>query len=53
MFNISIQVFMPYLLIYYEKTLGMDNYVLIFAPAILLAVSNPSPKALLKVKSPL
>ncbi|MBE6019075.1 MAG: MFS transporter [Clostridiales bacterium] len=36
-FNISIQVFMPYLLIYYEKTLGMDNYVLIFAPAILLA----------------
>ena len=36
-FGISIQVFMPYLLIYYEKTLGMDNYVLIFAPAILLA----------------
>ena len=28
---------MPYLLIYYEKTLGMDNYTLIFAPAILLA----------------
>ncbi len=36
-FGISIQVFMPYLLIYYEKTLGMDNYVLIFAPAIVLA----------------
>ena len=36
-FGISIQIFMPYLLIYYEKTLGMDNYVLIFAPAILLA----------------
>jgi MFS family permease len=36
-FGISIQVFMPYLLIYYEKTLGMDNYVLIFAPAIILA----------------
>ena len=36
-FNISIQVFMPYLLIYYEKTLGMDNYVMIFAPAIILA----------------
>ncbi len=36
-FGTSIQVFMPYLLIYYEKTLGMDNYVLIFAPAILLA----------------
>ena len=36
-FGISIQVFMPYLLIYYEKTLGMDNYVLIFAPAIIIA----------------
>ncbi|MBQ6314252.1 MAG: MFS transporter [Mogibacterium sp.] len=36
-FGTSIQVFMPYLLIYYEKTLGMDNYVLIFAPAIILA----------------
>ncbi len=36
-FNISIQIFMPYLILYYEKTLGMANYVLIFAPAILLA----------------
>ena len=36
-FGISIQVFMPYLLIYYEQTLGMTNYVLILAPAILLA----------------
>ncbi|MCR5809524.1 MAG: MFS transporter [Clostridiales bacterium] len=36
-FNISIQVFMPYLIIFYEKTLGISNYVLIFAPAILLA----------------
>ena len=36
-FGISIQIFMPYLIIYYEKTLGLDNYVLIFAPAILLA----------------
>lgn len=36
-FGISIQIFMPYLLIYYEKTLGMSNYVMIFAPAILLA----------------
>ncbi len=36
-FNISIQVFMPYLIIYYEKTLGMANYVLIMAPAIILA----------------
>lgn len=38
-FGTSIQVFMPYLLIYYEKTLGMTNYVLIFAPAILLAAA--------------
>jgi len=36
-FNISIQVFMPYLIIYYEKTLAMTNYVLIFAPAIIVA----------------
>ena len=36
-YNISIQVFMPYLILYYTVTLGMDNYVMIFAPAILLA----------------
>ena len=36
-FNISIQVFMPYLILYYTECLGMDNYVLIFAPAIVLA----------------
>ena len=36
-FNISIQVFMPYLILYYDVSLGMDNYVLIFAPAILIA----------------
>ena len=36
-FGISIQIFMPYLIIYYEKTLGMTNYVLILAPAIVLA----------------
>ena len=36
-FNISIQVFMPYLILYYEKGLGMDNYVLIMAPAIIVA----------------
>ena len=36
-FGISIQVFMPYLLIYYEQTLGMSNYVLIMAPAIIVA----------------
>ena len=36
-FNISIQIFMPYLIIYYEKTLQMSDYVLIMAPAIVLA----------------
>ncbi len=36
-FNISIQVFMPYLIIYYEKSLGMTDYVFIMAPAIILA----------------
>ena len=36
-FNISIQIFMPYLILYYTVTLGMDNYVLIFAPAIVVA----------------
>jgi len=36
-FGISIQIFMPYLIIYYEETLKMDNYVLIMAPAIILA----------------
>ena len=36
-FNISIQIFMPYLILYYTEALGMDNYVLIFAPAILVA----------------
>lgn len=36
-FNISIQVFMPYLILYYEVSLGMKNYVLIMAPAIIIA----------------
>ena len=36
-FNISIQIFMPYLIIYYEVSLQMTNYVLIMAPAIILA----------------
>ena len=36
-FNISIQIFMPYLIIYYEVTLGMKDYVLIMAPAIVVA----------------
>lgn len=36
-FGISIQVFMPYLIIYYEHTLNMSDYVLIMAPAIIIA----------------
>ncbi len=36
-FNISIQIFMPYLIIYYEISLGMTDYVLIMAPAIVIA----------------
>ena len=30
---------MPYLILYYTVALGMDNYVLIFAPAIVLAAA--------------
>ena len=30
---------MPYLILYYTVSLGMDNYVLIFAPAIVLAAA--------------
>ena len=36
-FCIAIQIFMPYLILYYEKSLGMANYVLIMAPAIIVA----------------
>lgn len=36
-FNTSIQIFMPYLIIYYEKSLGMTDYVFIMAPAIIIA----------------
>ncbi len=36
-FNVSIQIFMPYLIIYYEVTLKMTDYVLIMAPAIIIA----------------
>ena len=36
-FGISIQIFMPYLILYYSVSLQMENYVLIMAPAILLA----------------
>ena len=37
LFNISIQTYMPYLILYYEVSLSMANYVLIMAPAIILA----------------
>ena len=37
LFGISIQIFMPYLILYYEQTLQMSNYVLVMAPAIILA----------------
>ncbi len=36
-FGISINIFMPYLILYYEKSLGMTDYVFVFAPAIVLA----------------
>lgn len=36
-FGISIQVFMPYLILYYEVSLGMADYVFIMAPAIIIA----------------
>ena len=37
LFNTSIQVFMPYLILYYEVSLGMTDYVFVMAPAIILA----------------
>ncbi len=36
-FNVSIQIFMPYLIIYYEVSLGMSDYVFVMAPAIIIA----------------
>ena len=39
LFNISIQIFMPYLILYYTEALGLSNYVLIFAPAILVSAA--------------
>ncbi|MCK9536743.1 MAG: MFS transporter [Bacilli bacterium] len=35
--GIAVQVFIPYLIIYYQYRLGIENYVFIFAPAILIA----------------
>ena len=37
LFNISIQIFMPYLILYYEVSLEMSDYVFVMAPAIILA----------------
>ena len=37
LFNVSIQIFMPYLILYYEVSLKMSDYVFIMAPAIVLA----------------
>ena len=37
-FNISIQIFMPYLIIYYDKSLALGgSYVFIMAPAVIVA----------------
>ena len=36
-FGISIQIFMPYLILYYTEALRLENYVLIMAPAVILA----------------
>ncbi|MBO4980018.1 MAG: MFS transporter [Clostridia bacterium] len=36
-FGISIQIFMPYLILYYTEALKLDNYVFIMAPAVILA----------------
>ena len=37
-FNISIQIFMPYLMLYYDVSLGLgENYVLVMAPAVVIA----------------
>ncbi len=36
-FNTSIQIFMPYLIIYYETSLMMTDYVFVMAPAIIIA----------------
>ena len=36
-FCISIQIYMPYLILYYNVSLKLDNYVLIMAPAVIVA----------------
>lgn len=39
LFNIAIQIYMPYLILYYSVSLKLSNYVLIMAPAIILAAA--------------
>ena len=39
LFNIAIQIYMPYLILYYSVSLQLSNYVLIMAPAIILAAA--------------
>jgi len=36
-FCTSVQVFMPYLILYFQNTIHLENYVLVFAPAIIVA----------------
>ena len=36
-FCTSVQVFMPYLILYFSNTIHLENYVIVFAPAIVLA----------------
>lgn len=36
-FCIAIQIYMPYLILYYNVSLKLDNYVLIMAPAVIVA----------------
>ena len=37
LFSMSVQVFMPYLILYFTNALKLENYVFIFAPGIILA----------------
>ena len=39
LFGISIQIFMPYLILYYTEALQMADYVFVMAPAIILAAA--------------
>ena len=36
-FSTSVQVFMPYLILYFTNAIHLENYVLVFAPSIVLA----------------